>query len=62
MDCSTAQIVNFIAYLSVQPELIATEEIRFGAGNAKTKTVPVRLTVTAIVPRKLVPDKKAVTF
>lgn len=62
-DCSTAQLVNFIAYLSVQPELIATEEIRFGNGNPKTKTVPVRLTVTAIVPRKLVPERKTtVTF
>jgi hypothetical protein len=62
-DCSTAQLVNFIAYLSVQPESIATEEIRFGAGNPKTKTVPVRLTVTAIVPRKLVPERKTtVTF
>jgi len=62
MDCGTAQLVNFIAYLSVQPELIATEEVRFGIGNPKTKVVPVRLTVTAIVPRKLVPEKKAVSF
>lgn len=58
MDCTTVQLVNFMAFLSAQPELIATEEIRFAAGNPKTKLVPVRLTVTGIVPRRLVPEKK----
>lgn len=58
MDCNTEQLVNFMAFLSAQPELIATEEIRFAAGNAKTKVVPVRLTVNGIVPRRLVPSKK----
>ncbi len=58
MDCRTDQLVNYMAFLSAQPELIATEEIRFGASNAKTKIVPVRLTVTGMVPRKLVPQKK----
>lgn len=58
LDCRTDQLVNFMAYLSVQPELIATEEIRFAAGNPKTKSIPVRLTVTGIVPRRLVPERK----
>lgn len=58
LDCRTDQLVNYMAYLSAQPELIATEEIRFASGNAKTKSIPIRLTVTGIVPRKLVPQKK----
>lgn len=62
LDCRTDQLVNFMAYLSVQPELIATEEIRFAAANPKTKSIPIRLTVTGLVPRKLVPEKKAVAF
>lgn len=62
LECRTDQLVNFMAFLSAQPELIATEEIRFGSGNPKTKVVPVRLTVTGMVPRKLVPEKKANTL
>lgn len=61
MDCNTPQLVNFMAFLSAQPELIATEEIRFATAQPKTKMVPVRLTVTGIVPRKLVPEKKGAT-
>ncbi len=58
MDCRTDQLVNFMAFLSVQPELIATEEVRFATANAKTKMIPVRLTVTGIVASKLIPEKK----
>lgn len=61
LDCRTDQLVNYMAYLSAQPELIATQEIRFAAGNPKTKAVPVRLTVTGIVPRRLAPAKKETT-
>jgi len=61
LDCRTDQLVNFMAYLSAQPELIATEEIRFAAGNPKNKSIPVRLTVTGIVPRRLVPERKGTT-
>ncbi len=62
MNCRTDQLVNYIAFLSAQPELIATDEIRFAAGHPKTKAIPVRLTVTALVPRKLIPQKKGTTF
>ena len=61
MDCNTEQLVNFMAFLSAQPELVATEEIRFATAQPKTKMVAVRLTVTGIVPRKLVPEKKGTT-
>lgn len=61
IDCRTDQLVNFMAFLSAQPELIATEEIRFGFANQKMKTMPVRLTISGMVPRRLVPEKKAST-
>ena len=41
--------------LSAQPELAATEEIRFGTSHPKQKTMPIRLTVTGLVARRLVP-------
>lgn len=57
-NCRTDQLVNFIAFLSAQPELISTEDIRFGLSNPKFKTIPVRITISALVPRRLVPEKK----
>ena len=63
VDCRTDQLVNFISFLSAQPELLSTEDIRFGLANMKLKSMPVRLTVAGIIPRKLVPEKKGgITF
>ncbi|MCC7496229.1 MAG: hypothetical protein IT160_01550 [Bryobacterales bacterium] len=50
--------LNLLARITQQPELIATDQVRISAANAKQKTVQVRLTVSAAVPRKLVPEKK----
>jgi hypothetical protein len=52
-------MLNLLTKMTQQKELIATDEIRIGAANPKQKTVLVRLTVTAVVARKLVPEKKA---
>ena len=59
-DSGIEQILNFIADLSKQPELIATSNLQFRQAQPKKKTVPVRLTISGIVPRKLVPQKKGV--
>ena len=58
MDCRTDELLNLVAGLSQQPELIATEDFRTGNAHPKTKIMVTRITVTGIVPRKLVPDKK----
>ena len=58
MDCRIDELVNLLAALSAQPEIIATDEIRCGLANPKSKTMPVRLTVSGLVPRRLVPEKK----
>jgi len=58
VDARIDELVNLLATLSTQPEAVATEEIRFGTANPKQKNMPVRLTVSGVVPRKLVPQKK----
>lgn len=58
MDCRIDELVNLLAALSAQPEIIATDEIRCGLANPKSKSMPVRLTVSGLVPRRLVPEKK----
>jgi len=59
VTCRIEDLVNFLASLSAQPELTATEEIRFGTSHPKQKTMPVRLTVSGLVARRLVPTRKA---
>ena len=57
IDCRIDELVNFLSALSARPEIIATDEIRFGTAHAMQKNMPVRLTVSGIVARALVPDK-----
>ncbi len=58
VTCRIDELVNFLAALSAQPELAATEEIRFGSSNAKQKTMTIRLTMSGLVARRLVPVRK----
>ena len=57
IDCRIEELVNYLATLSAQPEIVATDEIRFGTAHPMQKTMPVRLTVSGMVPRALVPEK-----
>ena len=57
IDCRIDQLVNILAALPSQPELISTSDLRVASSNAKEKTVGVRLTVSGVVPRRLVPEK-----
>jgi len=58
LTCRIDELVNFLAALGAQPELTATEEIRFGASHPKQKTMPVRLTITGLVAKRLIPQQK----
>ena len=58
VECRIDQLVNLLAALAAQPELVSTSDLRINATNAKEKTVNVRLTVAGIVSKKLVPVKK----
>jgi len=61
--CGIDQLVNFLSDLSREPRLVATNEIHISGGNDKKKNLQVRLSVSGLVPRKLVPAKKqAVAF
>ena len=56
--CGIEQLVNMLAALGDQPQLVASEEIRVVHGNDKKKNVMVRLMVAAPVTRKLIPESK----
>jgi hypothetical protein len=55
------QLLNLLADIANQKELISTSEIRAGQAHPKEKTFPVRLTISGIVRKDLIPDKKAIT-
>jgi hypothetical protein len=57
--CGIEQLVNLLAALANEPQILATNEIVVAGGNDKKKNVQVRLTVSAIVPRKLIPKRGA---
>jgi hypothetical protein len=57
VECRPDQLVNILAGLAASPELVSTSDLRITSANAKEKTVGVHLTVSGIVPRKLVPEK-----
>jgi uncharacterized membrane protein YqiK len=52
------QLVQFLSDLTAQPEIIAVENLQVGQANPKEKTMPVRLTVSGLIRRELVPEKK----
>jgi len=60
--CQIEDLVNFLTDLTKQPEAIATKELRVSAGDAKEKTVSVRLTIAGLAPRRLAPEKKGPVF
>jgi hypothetical protein len=61
VDCRTDELVNLVAGLSQQPELIATDDFRTGTAQLKTKNMPMRITISGIVPRRLVPERKGLS-
>ncbi len=58
--CGIEQLVNLLAALANQPQILATNEIQVTGGTDKKKNVQVRLSLSGVVPRKLVPEKKGV--
>lgn len=58
LDCGIEQIVNLLADLGNQPEALAATDITLGQARERTKTVPARIVVSALVPRALVPERK----
>ena len=57
-DCGIEQLLNMLSDITSQPEAMGTSELRVAAANPKQKTMPVRLTVSALVRRGIVPEAK----
>jgi hypothetical protein len=58
-ECHIEQLVNFLADLQKQPELVVPSEERItSAPQAKLKTLNVRMLLAGVVAKKLVPEKK----
>jgi hypothetical protein len=56
--CGIEQLVNLLAAIGNQPEILGASEIHVSGGSDKNKNVQVRMMVSAAVPRKLLPEKK----
>jgi hypothetical protein len=59
-NCGIEQLVNFLAAIANEPQILATNEIHVSGGSDKKKNVLVRLSLSGVVPKKLVPAKKGV--
>jgi hypothetical protein len=57
-ECRIEQLVNFLAALTSQKPLLATSEIRIVSANPKEKTLNVRLGLSGVIPRRLIPEQK----
>ena len=62
IDGGIEQIVNFLADIANQPELVSVSDIQLSQVTSKQKLVPARITFTGIVPKKLVPQRKEGAF
>ena len=58
IECRIDQLLNILAGIAARPELVSTSDLRITAANPKDKTLGVHLTISGVVPRKLVPGKR----
>jgi len=61
-ECAIEQLVNFLAAVTSEKALLATSEIRISPSKPKEKLLNVRLTLSGVIPRKLVPEQKGVSL
>lgn len=57
--CLIEQLVNLLAALANEPELLSTNQIQITGGPDKKKTIQVRLTLSGVVSKKLALEKKS---
>ena len=58
-DCHIEQLLNFLADLTREQELIVPSEERIASTDQKEKTMTVRMVLAGVVAKKLIPEKKA---
>ena len=57
-SCGIEQLVNFPTALANEAELLATSSIQTTCNNDKKKNIQLRLSLSGVVPRKLVPERR----
>ena len=57
--CLIEQLVNLLAALANEPELLSTNQIQVTGSADKSKTIQVRLTLSGVVTKKLALEKKS---
>lgn len=56
--CGIDQLVNFLAAIANEPQVLATDTISVSPVRNRTKDIDVRLTFSGVIGKKLVPAKK----
>lgn len=57
-NCHIEQLLNFLADLTREQELIVPSEERITSGDVKQKMMTVRIVLAGVVAKKLIPEKK----
>jgi hypothetical protein len=58
-ECRIDQLVNMLAAITARPELLSVADLHINSTAGKDKRITVRLTLSAVVPRKLIPGRRA---
>lgn len=58
MRCHIEQLINFLAAVAAQPQLIAMDHLSINSDDAKDKTLRVEATFSGVIPRDLLPKKE----
>jgi hypothetical protein len=61
-DARIEQLINLVSDIMAQKEILSTSELHIGQAHPKEKTMSLRMTVSGLVPKSLIPDKKKGTF
>ncbi|MEQ1947364.1 MAG: GspMb/PilO family protein [Bryobacteraceae bacterium] len=61
VECRVDQLVNILAGIQAEPQLISASDLRVVSTGAKEKTVGARMTISGVVPKKLIPTKSGGT-
>ena len=56
--CGIDQLVNFLSAIANEPEILATDTIIVAPVRNKNKDITVRLTLSGVIAKNLVPQKK----
>ncbi len=58
-NCRVEQLINLLAQLADDPDLISTNQVQITGTTAKEKVLQVRLGLSGVVTRKIAQEKKA---